>query len=304
MTEPRLVELSTFAKVVDAGSFTAAAVALNLPKSTVSRRITALEDHLGARLLERTTRSLSLTDIGREVYRHAARALNEAEEAERLVGRLQEAPRGLLRVTTTVTFGRFVITPILPKLRRLYPDLRIALDLSARPVDVIREGFDIAIRTSTSSADLDPAIITRKLFEASSVLCASPGYLAENGIPASPADLADHAALVAGDQGGPITWRMTWNDQPFPLTVTPLLTVNDPEIMVDACRDGLGVAWLPVGFVEDDLNNGTLVQILPALSIGGLTIDALYPRHAATSPKLRLFIEHLEEQISTLTAPK
>lgn len=303
MTGPRLIELSTFAKVVETGSFTAAGQALNLPKSTVSRRISALEDHLGARLLARTTRRLNVTDIGREVYRHAARALSEAEEAERLVGRLQEAPRGLLRVTTTVTFGRTIVGPILPIFLRQYPDLRIAVDLSARPVDLLQEGYDVAIRARASAADNDPTILTRNLIEAEVLLCASPAYIAARGRPETPLDLTRHSILAPDSYGSPTTWRMTWNGQPHPITITPRLSVNDPVMMLDSCRMGLGLAWLPHAFAEQDLARGTLVQVMPDAALPPISVDALYPRHAAASAKVRLFLEHLSEQVASLIGP-
>lgn len=300
MRLPDLNELALFAKVVEHGGFTAAGRVLGLPKSTLSRRVAALEERLGIRLLERTTRRLALTAVGRDVYRHAERLVLEAEEAERLASHLQEEPSGLLRVTAPTTFGRLVLAPMLPAFLRMFPRLRVSLDLSARPVDVLLEGYDVAIR---SNAVPEPRLESRRLLEASPVLCASPDYLDRHGAPRGPDDLARHDVLNLGVETDYAEWVVLRGRERVTVTVKPRFSANDPVVIRAACVDGLGLAWLAPYFVEEDLRAGRLVRVLREYAVPPVTLDAVFPRTAAGSAKVRVFLDHVSaavaEQVSS-----
>lgn len=288
-----LNEVVVFAKVVEAGSFVGAARELSMPKSTVSRKVSELEERLGARLLQRTTRQLSLTDAGRAYYRHAARVLTELDEAERAVTRMQEEPRGLLRVTTPINvayLGR-MFTSFLEQ----YPEVSLEMVCTHRIVDLVEEGFDVSIRVGRLA---DSSLIARYLGSEQSHLVASPAFLEKHAPPNSPADIRGMPVLVFSALPEPTTWLLVREDEQAKVPVEPRFTVNDFDLVYRAALDGIGMGLLPSHRVSDDLRQKRLVRLLPEWCTPTLQFHAVYPSTRHLSPKVKAFVEHLQEQFA------
>src|SRR6266542_397524 len=219
-----LNETLVFARVVEAGSFSAAARLLEMPKSTVSRKVAELEDRVGARLLHRTTRKLGLTDAGRIYYEHSARIVAELEEAEQAVGRMQAAPRGLLRVTAPLSFT--MLGPIVAEYLKRHSDVQVELLCSDRQVDLVEERFDVAIRAGQLT---DSSLVARGLGTIRRILVASPAYLKRAGSPRVPAEIEKHACITFGAGVAPNVWSLRAGDKRAEVRVAPRMTVNDLE---------------------------------------------------------------------------
>ena len=274
-----------FAKVVEAGSFVGASRELDMPTTTVSRKVSELEAQLGARLLQRTTRSLSLTDVGRAYYAHAARVAAEVEEAELAVTRLQAAPRGRLRVTMPLNFG--FLAPAVATYMERYPDVEVELVGADRVVDLVQEGFDVAVRAGALS---DSTLVARHLGALQSFLVASPAYLERAGEPEIPTDLEHTDCLVfgAGQLG---RWTLEREDERVTVDVRARLVVNDFDFLEEAARAGLGVAMLPAFRA---LPGGALRRVLPTWSSPAVPLHAVYPSTRHLSPKVTTFLDHLQ----------
>ncbi len=288
-----LNELFVFTRVVQAGSFVAAARALGMPKSTVSRKVSALEARLGARLLHRTTRTLSLTDVGRTYYEHAARAIAEVEEAEAAVTSLEEAPRGLLRVTTPLNFE--FLAPIVSAFLERHPEVRLELVGADRVVDLVQEGFDVAVR---AGALADSSLVARSLGALQNFLVASASFVDRHGAPEAPADLARFECVSFGAGPDRGSWRLVRDGREETVTVGGRLVVNDFEFLEDAVRAGLGIAMLPVFRIAVDLKAKRLVRILPAWCSPAMPLWAVYPSARHLSPKVKAFVEHVREHMT------
>ena len=288
-----LNQLLVFTRVVQAGSFTAAAHALGMPKSTVSRKVRELEDRIGARLLQRTTRKLGLTDAGRSYYEHAARIVTEIEEAELAVSHMQSAPRGLLRVTAPLTFS--MLAPIVSELLRRHPELRLEMSCTDRTVDLVEEGYDLGIRAGVLD---DSSLVSRSLGTIERVLVAAPGYCAVAGIPEAPADLARHACISFSAGSAPNRWVLHAGDERVEVQVKPRISVNDFEIMGQAARDGLGIAWMPAFGCAADLAAGRLRRVLPSWSSAATPVQVVYPTARHLTPKVHAFVDLLRERFS------
>ena len=288
-----LNEILVFARVVEAGSFTGAARVLAMPKSTVSRKVSELEERLGARLLQRTTRKLSLTDVGQTYYQHAARVVAELEEAELAVGRMQDAPRGLLRVTAPLNFG--VLGPIVASFLVRYPEVRVDLVCADRVVDLVEEGFDLAVRAGPLA---DSSLIARQLGTFESLAVASPRFVAKHGRPQAPHDLEHLDCVIFGAGTEPTRWTLRHGGKTVAVRVAPRLTVNDFDFLVDATLAGLGVAMLPVFRCISLIRAKRLRRVLPEWSSSGVPIHAVYPSTRHLSPKVKAFTDHLREQMT------
>jgi DNA-binding transcriptional LysR family regulator len=288
-----LNEILIFAKVVDAGSFVGASRELDVPKSTVSRKVSELEERLGARLLQRTTRKLSLTDVGRTFYQHAARVVAELEEAERAVNRMQESPRGLLRVTMPLNFGW--LAPIVSSFLRRYPEVQVELVGAERVVDLVEEGFDVAIRVGPLR---DSSLIARGLGSLASYLVASPAFLRRHGTPKSPEQLERFACVVFGAGPERSRFTLTRAGKATTVSVDARLIVNDFEFLEDAARSGHGIASLPVFRCIDDIRSKKLRRVLPQWCTRSIELHAVYPSTRHLSPKVRAFLDHLREQMT------
>lgn len=285
-----LNELLIFVRVVQAGSIRGAAEQLGMPKSTVSRKLLELEARLQARLLQRTTRRLSLTDIGRIYYDHGARVVMEIEDAERAVQRQQETPRGLLRVTAPLNLT--LLAPIISEYLGRYPEVRLELSANARVVDLIEERFDVGIRTGRLE---DSSLIAKTLGAIAWLVVATPDYLQRRGHPGAPADLRSQECLLFGSSA---TITLTREGSTEEIAVTPRLLVTDMDVLQAALRDGLGVAVVPAFLCEEALRAGHLERVLPDWSPPATPIHVVYPSTRHLSPTVRSFIDHLQERLA------
>lgn len=291
-----LSAMAVFARVVEMESFSGAARALGLSKSAVSKRVGRLEDRMGLRLLNRTTRRLSLTEAGAAFYEGCRRVVAEAEAAERAVTRLASAPRGRLKVNAPMSFGVRHLAPALPDFMARYPELNVDLTLNDRVVDLVEEGFDLAIRIARLA---ESSLIARRLAPNRLVLCAAPSYLAAHGAPRAVEDLKDHACLLYSYQTAGDAWRLCGPGGERRLAVTGRLRINNGDALLAAALGGLGVALLPCFICGQDLRAGRLIQVLPAWSGPADTaIAAVYPASRNLSPKVRVFVDFLTERFS------
>ena len=290
-----LSDIAVFVQVVRAGSFTAAAEKLDLSKSVVSKYVTRLEDRLGARLLNRTTRRLSLTEAGQAFFERSQRALGEIEEAEAEVSRLQGEPRGELRLSSPMSFGILHVAPLLPAFQARYRELSVDVVLDDRKTDLVDEGFDLAIRIG----DLpDSSLVARRLGPCRHVVCGSPEYFARNGVPQSPEDLADHPALTYRYQDAPAEWRLVDGDGNYHrVVIDSRLQMNNSLALREALLKGAGVTLTPTFVVGSDIKAGLLMAVLTEYRALEVSIYAVYPQRKHLSPKVRAFIDYLSEQI-------
>jgi DNA-binding transcriptional LysR family regulator len=259
----RLESMAVFVKAVDLGSFAAAAVALDVSGPMVGKHVRSLEERLGVRLLNRTTRRQSLTDFGRAYYERCRVVLAEADAADALAADQFSEPRGKLRVTMPAHFGRHCVTPVLLKLARQYPMLELDLSLSDRFADLAEDGYDLAIRTGALG---DKAgVIARRVARQDMVVCAAPSYLRIHGEPRQIEDLADHQAIVYRRLGQIIQpWLFAREGQPVQEIIpTGRLRLDDLDAIADAAADGMGLAWLPWWLVRERIEAGVLLALLP-----------------------------------------
>lgn len=285
-----LNELLVFARVVQAQSFSEAARRLAMPKSSVSKKVSDLEARLGTRLLHRTTRRLSLTDAGRIFFERSARIVADIEEAENAVAELQANPRGLLRVTAPLSFGMLGVA--VARFLRAYPHVQVELVCTDRIVDLVGDGFDMAIR---AGALHDSSLIAKRLGTLKRVLVAAPAYVRGRGKLRAPEQLLDHDCITFAGGALPNLWTLQAGDQRKNITVQPRLVVNDFELILEAARAGAGIAWVPDFRAAEDLRDKRLVNVLPAWCSTDIPIHALYPSARHLSPKLVRFMEVLRK---------
>lgn len=280
-----------FARVVESGGFTRAADSLRLPRSTVSMAVQDLEGRLGTRLLHRTTRRVTATADGAAFYDRCLRLIQEVEEAESLFRQSGARPRGLLRVNVPGRIGRRLLAPALPQFLDRYPDLDLDLGVTDRPIDLVGEGVDAAIRVG----DLpDSGLIARPLGQLALVTCASPAYLARYGVPEGPGDLPDHLAV---NYASPLSGRIAAFDggAAGAFTLKSRVTVNNAEAYIACCLAGLGLIQVPAFDVRDHLRRGELVAVLGEYRAAPMPITLLYPHRHHLSPRLRVFAAWVED---------
>ena len=289
------VDLRMFAAIADHGGISAAARKLGLTKSLVSRALAELEDRLGTRLVQRTTRRMSLTETGELLATYARRVVEEMDNAEAAIEAIRDHPRGDLKVSAPFSILRFVLVPRLARFRERYPDVRLSLDASLRVIDLIEEGIDVAIRIG----ELTPSsLIARRLATTSVVLVAAPGYLKGREIPAAPADLAAHDIINLRRDTGPDIWALeNIHAERARVEVTPSIAVHDPGLILDLARQGLGIAPMPELYAAQALDSGELVRVLPEWTRGATPIHAVYPSRRSLAPKLRAFVEFVAEAL-------
>jgi DNA-binding transcriptional LysR family regulator len=287
--------LDVFTKVVQAESFIGASRELGMPKSTVSRKVVELEAELGARLLQRTTRKLSLTDVGRTFYEHALRVVAEAEEAALAVKRLESAPRGILRVTTPLNFEYFA--PVVASFLSRYPDVRIDLVGTDRVVDLVQDGFDIAIRAGLLR---DSTLVAQSLGALRSLVVASPKFLAKNGMPDTPADLARFDCVVFGSTANRATFKLSRAGETKSVLVRARLLVNDFDFLEEAALAGLGIAMLPEHRSVQALQEKRLRRLLPDWCSPEIPLHVVYPSTRHLSTTVKAFVDHVREKMMPL----
>ncbi len=293
----KLTHMAVFARVVESRSFSAAAERLQMSKSAVSKQVARLEAALGVRLLNRTTRQLSLTEAGSAVYRHCANLVAEAEAAEQVASQLHAAPRGTLRVAVPAAFGHLHVAPAIPSFLRRFPDLKVDLEMTERIVDLAEEGQDLAIRIRDEPA---PTQIARRLAPLRWVVCATPGYLAQHGLPGSPAELARHNCLHYAVHEEREPWRFDSAHGPAEVAAAGDFRVNNSEAIREVVLQHHGIALLPTFVVWQDLKAGRLQHVLadctPRTRFGS-HIHASYLPSRYVSPKIRAFVDFLVEHI-------
>jgi DNA-binding transcriptional LysR family regulator len=290
----RLAALTAFAAVVETKSFSAAAQRLRIAKSAVSRQVGELETALGVRLLNRTTRSLSLTEVGRAYHGRVERILADLAEADRAASDARAAPRGRLKVSAPMSFGFLHLAPALSDFLELHAEVSLDLVLNDRFVDLVEEGFDVAVRIATLA---DASLIARRLAPARRAICASPHYLETRGAPETPDDLAAHSCLFNSNIAPARDWRFVHADgSPWPVNVKGRLSVNNGDATRAAALGGLGLASLPTFIVGADLQAGRLIAVLDGYVPQDLSISALYPHSRHLSPTVRAFVDFLAER--------
>ncbi len=281
-------------EVVEGGSFSAAARSLGLAPSSVARGIGTLEDDLGVRLLNRTTRKLSLTEAGRLYHERSKRILAEIDDARLSVTQLEAEPRGLLRLSVPVTFGRLHVAPALPEFLASYPALRIDLCLTDAFVDLVEEGVDLAVRIGELQ---DSSLIARRLAPNIRVVCGSPGYFAKFGVPTAPADLSRHNCLVYKRQSNRALWRLRDREQTYEVEVRGSLWANNADALHTAALAGVGLAILPTWMVGQDVRRGTLQVVFAGYQVSPSALDtsihAVFPYARRLSPKVRALVDFL-----------
>jgi LysR family transcriptional regulator, regulator for bpeEF and oprC len=283
-----LQELTAFVKVVQTGSFTRAAESLGTQKAHLSRVVTQLEKKLGVRLLERTTRSLSLTEVGREMFERAMSILGAVDDAQRAAQNTQVEPRGILKLTCGVEFGMISVSRWVTDYLQRYSHVQVQAEFTGRLVDLVHEGFDLAIRVGYLP---DSNLAARKLGNLQYGLFASPDYLARRGMPMTPDDLASHDRLAFSGGVKLHSWRLHRGSQEVNVQVAPRLRVNNSFAVRDAVEQGLGVAQLPLLIAQQALGRGQLVSVLPDWRLPEIPVHALFPSARYLTPKVRAFID-------------
>jgi len=287
----RLTEMEAFATVVDQGGFTDAAKKMGISKSAVSKHISSLEARLGARLLNRTTRRVSATEIGLAYYDRARRVLSDAGEADALVASMQSAPAGLLRLSVATDFGVNHLSPILGDFLQQFPDITVNMVLNNRYVELISEGFDMAIRMGDLE---DSSLRARKLTETQMRMIAAPSYFEKHGRPTRLDDLNSHKLLHYSNQASGNAWKITApSGEERQIRSAGWLSVNDGQSLLNACIAGLGIAYLPSFLYANAMEQGQVVDVMPDLPIERTGIYAVYPPGRFTQPKVRAFIDFL-----------
>ena len=285
-------DLLVFARVVDEGSFSRAAERLSLPKSTVSRRIAALEVQLGERLLLRTTRKLTVTDFGRAVLEHARHVVEDVAAAASLADNRQLEPSGRLRVTMPGDMGNLLLAPLLAEFVLKYPAIALEVDLSARFVDLIGENFDVAIRMGNLRDDA--SLAARHLAAFTGSLYAAPAYIARRGTPSEPEALMEHDALrILSRAGDAIPWTLKRGDQRWEGIPPGRVTVNSPELLMRMALNGAGISVVTDAIALPHLGRGELIQVLPDWHLPPVSAWAVFPGRRLMPARTRVFLDAL-----------
>ncbi len=280
--------IPVFVAVVENDGFSAASRALGISKSAVSKRINQLENHLGVRLLHRTTRKLSLTEAGERYFEHAAQALTAAGQAEDAVTELQGEPQGKLKISSPMSFGRLHVAPLIPIFMKRYPKILIDLVMDDRNIDLVAEGFDLAIRSGDMPAS---TLIARKLAPLRQVLCASPDYIDRYGKPVTPSELSERNCILFSYSGDANEWTLIKDGKSEAVLVSGSYRVNNSEAILVALREGIGIGRLPTFVAGPDLREGNLVRILESYRIPDHTFYAVFPERQYLPAKVRAFLD-------------
>ncbi|MGH8728368.1 MAG: LysR family transcriptional regulator [Burkholderiales bacterium] len=287
-----LTDIAVFVKVVESGSFTQTAEQLELSRAVISKYLSRLEERLGVRLLNRTTRRLSLTEAGAALYEASRGALSQIEDAELAISELQKAPRGRLKVNVPVSFGMLHIAPAIPEFLAAFPGISVDMMMEDRIVDLVHEGYDLAIRVSNPT---DSTLVARKLAPERLVTCAAPEYLARHGAPETPEDLAGHNCVLYS-YGSPV-WRYIAPDgKEIAAPVRGNLRMNNGIAQREAALKGLGIVALPTFYLGDYLRQGRLQVLFAEYRTDELGVYAVYPQRKYLSPKVRTFIDFFAQR--------
>ena len=295
-----IVHLRAFARIADIGNISGAARSLGMPKSSVSRSLSHLEEALGTALVERSTRHLRLTDAGLLLHRHATRILDDVTEAENAVGSLIGKPSGTLRLSVGFTFAAGPLAPMLPKFLERYPDVRVVLTVDNRPVDLLTEEIDVSIRIGPLR---DSELVARKLGTIELWPCASPAYLAARGTPKTIEDLLAHSLIAHTDKK--IPWGLrTPSGTVRSIETQPGTVIPEPAVTKIMLIGGAGIGWIPDFDAVDAIASGALVRVLPDHETDGVDVHAMYPSHRSLSAKVRVFIDMLAAHMKEGGTPR
>lgn len=289
-----LNDLQVFVQVVDHGGFTAASRALNLPKQTLSKRIAELERRAGVRLIQRTSRSFTVTELGHELYRHAAAMVVEAEAAESVIlGRLTE-PSGTVRITASVPTVQTRLAPLLPRIATAYPKIRIVLHASDRFVDIVQEGYDIALRTHFAPLP-DSDLVQRRVSTEYFWLVAAPSYLRGRNL--EDPDRIDGLDGIFSGQGETGWTLSSTKGDTRPVTLAPRYVANEGVGLLAAAMAGLGIASLPSFMCDEPVRSGALVRVAPAWTAGEIATTLIMPSRRGLLPSVRIVASHIADQL-------
>mgnify|MGYP000594863551 FL=1 len=280
--------IPVFVAVVECGGFSSAARLLGISKSAVSKRINVLEHTLGVKLLHRTTRKLSLTELGEHYYEHAAKAYSSAQDAEDAVAQLQGEPQGRLRINVPMSFGRLHVAPMIPKFLHRHPKISIDMVMDDKVLDLVGDGFDLAIRSGNLPSS---SLIARKLAPLNSALCASPSYLEKYGTPQTLSDLEQHNCLVFSHSQDIRAWTFTKGDAQQSVEVSGNYQVNNSEAIREALLNDVGIARLPTFVAGPDIKSGKLVRLFPQYRMPHKTIYAVFLERQYMPAKVRAFLD-------------
>jgi len=286
----KLDAMRAYTRIVISGSYAEAARQLGLTRSAVSKAVSELEHHLGARLLDRTTRRVTPTEAGRAYHERIASILADVEETEAAVSRLHDEPKGLLRVNAPMSFGTLYLSPAIAEFMVAYPELRIEAIMNDRFIDPLEEGVDVTVRIGVLQ---DSSLIARKLAPARRVLAASPAYLKQHGVPITPDDLAAHRALNFGHASGPQRWQLQAGGEVVSIPIDPILCANNGDLLRAAAVNGNGITLLPTFLIGPDIAAGRLSVVLPDYPPVALGIYALYAPNRYLAAKTRVFADFL-----------
>jgi len=290
----RMRALEVFVEVVRKNGFARAADALETSPANVTRIIADLEAHLGTRLLNRSSRKMSLTDSGEGLYQRAKVIVEDMGEIEAIASSSALQPRGLLRINAPLTFGVLHLAPLWPKFMALYPEVELEVALIDRVVDIVEEGYDLAIRISRSGSASHAA---RKLATSRNICCAAPAYIAKHGLPRVPADLKQHNCIGYSYAASADEWHFAdAAGQPHPVTVRCSLHANNGDTARAAALAGAGIIWQPTFLIGADLRAGRLVPLLPAFHLPDIDVLAVYPSRRHLGAKVRVMIDFLAAQ--------
>jgi DNA-binding transcriptional LysR family regulator len=289
----KLKAMAAFARVVEADGFTEAARTLGISRAMVSRLVQQLEDDLGTRLLNRTTRRLSVTEAGRAYYERCVALLDDLAQLDASVSESTQEARGVLRVNAPVTFGYLHLAPLIPEFLARHPRASIELTLNDRVVNLVEEGYDLALRIGRLA---DSSLVARRLAPIELVVCASPDYLARHGMPETPNDLAQHNCLGYTYAANVREWELERDGERRTVRVTGNFDANSGDAIRVAGLAGLGIMLQPTFIVGDDIRRGALVQLLDGWRAPPIALHAVYPHRRHLSSKVRLFIEFVAER--------
>ena len=284
--------VSEFVAVAEAESFTKAAQRLGISTAQVSRQISALEARLATKLFHRTTRKVSTTEVGRIYYQHCRQVLDGLDEAERAITNLQSSPRGLLKITAPVTYGEMTIAPLVNDFIAMYPELEVKINLTNQKIDLIDEGYDLAIRLGQLE---DSSMMAKRLSSRTQHVCASPSYLSTFGIPHSLSELDQHNCLL----GTMDYWRFEENGKTRNVRVKGTVSCNSGHALVDAAIKGIGIIQLPDYYLHPYIEEGQLVPLLEQNRSPEEGIWALYPHNRHLSPKVRILLDYLSQELTS-----
>lgn len=298
MSSDRMFQIEFFVQVAELGSLTKAADKLDMSNAAASRTLLALEERLGARLVERTTRRLWLTEVGQVFYRRCSAMLSEIAEAEAEVNEATLQPTGTLHVTSPVSFAMLHIAPSLPEFQRRYPQLKVQITTANRYFDFIEAGMDVAIRTREYESDSN--ITVRKLARNWRVMAASPGYLAEHGTPRQPQDLKSHRMLIYNLAKDPGVLHLSRGLEQQDIEISSVVDSNEGQVIVSAGLAGLGILIQPLYIIHDEIVAGRLVPLLMDWALPPLTINIAYQSRRHLPAKIRVFTDYLVERFEGL----